>query len=190
MAARGSTGQATSRTRRRSLACRPAWVAAPTGRRVSPSPSMTIVRACWEPLAWGWGYYRLRTGAGQRVETSLGHAATSLQMPYMQTYEGKVWTSPAATGAGLGATPTSVSCRHAWFFPGAQDAQLERLVSIPGLQAARPCRRAIGSTASALPREASERVGVLVGRGWHGCSHAGQCDAAHARSWSWPMGSA
>ena len=33
--------------------------------------------------------HRLRTGEGARVETSLGHAATFLQMPYMQIYRGQ-----------------------------------------------------------------------------------------------------
>jgi crotonobetainyl-CoA:carnitine CoA-transferase CaiB-like acyl-CoA transferase len=56
--------------RRPSLACRPVWVAAPTGRPVSPLPLMTIVRVCWEPLAWGWDFYivsgQARDGASKR----------------------------------------------------------------------------------------------------------------------------
>src|SRR5262249_36841366 len=34
--------------------------------------------------------HRLRSGAGQCVETSLGHAATFLQLPYLLSYAGKV----------------------------------------------------------------------------------------------------
>jgi crotonobetainyl-CoA:carnitine CoA-transferase CaiB-like acyl-CoA transferase len=81
-------------------------------------------------------FQRLKTGEGQRVETSLGHAATFLQMPYMQTYEGKVWNEPSGPQA-HGWEPLQRLYRAAdtWFFLGAQDAQLERLASIPGLQA-------------------------------------------------------
>jgi crotonobetainyl-CoA:carnitine CoA-transferase CaiB-like acyl-CoA transferase len=43
--------------------------------------------------------HRLRTGEGQHTDTSLGHAATYLQLPYMQTYEGKVWDEPSAPQA-------------------------------------------------------------------------------------------
>ena len=81
-------------------------------------------------------FHRLRTGAGQRVETSLGHAATFLQIPYMQTYEGKVWDEPSGPQAqGWGPLQRLYRAADAWFFLGAQDAQLERLASIPGLQA-------------------------------------------------------
>jgi len=80
--------------------------------------------------------HRLRTGEGQRVETSLGHAATFLQIPYMQTYEGKVWDEPSGLQAqGWGPLQRLYRAADAWFFLGAQDTQIERLASIPGLQA-------------------------------------------------------
>jgi crotonobetainyl-CoA:carnitine CoA-transferase CaiB-like acyl-CoA transferase len=80
-------------------------------------------------------FHRLRTGAGQRVETSLGHAATFLQIPYMQTYEGKVWDEPSGPQAhGWGPLQRLYRAADAWFFLGAQDAQLECLAAIPGLQ--------------------------------------------------------
>jgi crotonobetainyl-CoA:carnitine CoA-transferase CaiB-like acyl-CoA transferase len=80
--------------------------------------------------------HRLRTGEGQRVETSLGHAATFLQIPYMQTYEGKVWDEPSGPQAqGWGPLQRLYRAADAWFFLGAQDVQRERLASIPGLQA-------------------------------------------------------
>ena len=80
--------------------------------------------------------HRLRTGEGQRVETSLGHAAAFLQMPYMQTYEGKGWDEPSGPQApGWGPLQRLYRAADAWFFLGAQDTQLERLASIPGLQA-------------------------------------------------------
>ncbi len=81
-------------------------------------------------------FHRLRTGEGQHVETSLGHAATFLQIPYMQTYEGKVWDEPSGRQAqGWGPLQRLYRAADAWFFLGAQEAQLERLASIPGLQA-------------------------------------------------------
>ena len=45
-------------------------------------------------------FHRLRTGEGQHVETSLGHAATFLQILYMQTYAGASGTpsGPQAQG--------------------------------------------------------------------------------------------
>ena len=80
--------------------------------------------------------HRLRTGEGQRVETSLGHAATFLQLPYMQTYEAKVWDEPPGPQApGWGPLQRLYRAADAWFFLGAQDLQIKRLASIPGLQA-------------------------------------------------------
>ena len=81
-------------------------------------------------------FHRLRTGEGQRVETSLGHAATFLQIPFMQTYKGKVWDEPSGPQVqGWGPLQRLYRAADAWFFLGAQDAQLECLASIPGLQA-------------------------------------------------------
>jgi crotonobetainyl-CoA:carnitine CoA-transferase CaiB-like acyl-CoA transferase len=83
-------------------------------------------------------FHRLRNGEGRRVETSLGHAATFLQIPYMQTYEGKVWDEPSGPQAqGWGPLQRLYRAADAWFFLGAQDTQIERLASIPGLQAVR-----------------------------------------------------
>jgi crotonobetainyl-CoA:carnitine CoA-transferase CaiB-like acyl-CoA transferase len=79
--------------------------------------------------------HRLRTGEGQHIDTSLGHAATYLQLPYMQTYEGKVWDEPSAPQAnGWGPLQRLYRAADAWFFLGAKQAQLERLAAIPGLQ--------------------------------------------------------
>ena len=130
-------------------------------------------------------FHRLRTGEGQHVATSLGHAATFLQIPYMQTYEGKDWDEPSGPQAqGWGPLQRLYRAADAWFFLGAQDAQLERLASIPGLQAVQglvgaPLEAQLEACFRTKP--ASEWI-RSTGRGWHGCSHAGQCDAAHARS--------
>jgi len=69
------------------------WIAGP----------LTIDDYCTGLLgAFGLGLgllHRLRTGEGQRVETSLGHAATFLQLPYLQTYAGKAWDEPSGPEA-------------------------------------------------------------------------------------------
>jgi MYXO-CTERM domain-containing protein len=82
--------------------------------------------------------HRLRRGEGQRIETSLGHAATFLQLPYLQTYEGKAWDEPKGPQAkGLRPLQRLYRAADTWFFLGAKDAQIERLASIHGLQAVR-----------------------------------------------------
>jgi crotonobetainyl-CoA:carnitine CoA-transferase CaiB-like acyl-CoA transferase len=39
-------------------------------------------------------FHRARTGVGQRVESSLAHAATFEQIPFMVAYEGRQWQEP------------------------------------------------------------------------------------------------
>jgi crotonobetainyl-CoA:carnitine CoA-transferase CaiB-like acyl-CoA transferase len=117
--------------------------------------------------------HRLRTGEGQRVETSLGHAATFLQMPYMQTYEGKVWDEPSGPQAqGWGPFQRLYRAADAWFFLGAQDAQLERLASIPGLQAVQglvgaPLEAQLEACFRAKPASEWVRLLVEAGMGVH-----------------------
>ena len=118
-------------------------------------------------------FHRLRTGAGQRVETSLGHAATFLQIPYMQTYEGKVWDEPSGPQAqGWGPLQRLYRAADAWFFLGAQDAQLERLASIPGLQAVQglvgaPLEAQLEACFRAKPASEWRRLLVEAGMGAH-----------------------
>ena len=53
----------------------------------------------------------------------------------MQTYKGKVWDEPGGPQAqGWGPLQRLYRAADTWFL-GAQDAQLDRLASIPGLQA-------------------------------------------------------
>jgi crotonobetainyl-CoA:carnitine CoA-transferase CaiB-like acyl-CoA transferase len=81
--------------------------------------------------------HRLRSGEGQHVDTSLGHAATFLQLPYMQSYEGKAWDEPGGPQAkGWGPLQRLYRAADSWFFLGAKAAQLERLAAIPGLRGA------------------------------------------------------
>src|SRR5262249_32669967 len=102
--------------------------------------------------------HRLRRGEGQRVETSLGHAATFLQLPYMQSYQGnmranarKVWDEPSGPQAtGWGPLQRLYCAADTWFFLGAQEAQIERLAAIPGLQGVQ------GLTGAALEAQLEE----------------------------------
>jgi crotonobetainyl-CoA:carnitine CoA-transferase CaiB-like acyl-CoA transferase len=79
-------------------------------------------------------FHRLRTGEGQNVETSLAHAATFLQLPYMQVYEGKTWDEPAGPEA-KGWSPLQRLYRAAdgWFFLGASPAQIESVSKVVGI---------------------------------------------------------
>jgi crotonobetainyl-CoA:carnitine CoA-transferase CaiB-like acyl-CoA transferase len=80
--------------------------------------------------------HRLRTGEGARIETSLGHAATYLQLPYMQTYSGKVWDEPSGLQAqGWGPFQRLYRAADGWFFLGMKATQIGRLAAIPGLEA-------------------------------------------------------
>ena len=128
-------------------------------------------------------FHRLRTGedsASKRRRPRRDVLANPIYADLRGQGLGRAqWT----TGARLGPLQRLYRAADAWFFLGAQEAQLTpRLHPWPASRAW-PCRRAIGSTArSVLPREASERVGALISRGWHRHAHARQCDAAHARS--------
>lgn len=44
-------------------------------------------------------FYRMKTGVGQRVHTSLAHAATFHQVPYMVGFHGRVWDEPSGPDA-------------------------------------------------------------------------------------------
>lgn len=79
--------------------------------------------------------HRLMKGEGQRVETSLGHAATFLQLPYMQTYATRAWDEPHGPQAtGWGPLQRLYRAADTWFFLGAQDLQSEDLAAIQGLE--------------------------------------------------------
>jgi crotonobetainyl-CoA:carnitine CoA-transferase CaiB-like acyl-CoA transferase len=116
---------------------------------------------------------RLRTGEGQHIDTSLGHAATYLQLPYMQTYEGKVWNEPRAPQAnGWGPLQRLYRAADAWFFLGAKPEQLEHLAAIPGLQGAQGLDGALLETHleknfAAKPADEWVRLLLKAGLGAH-----------------------
>jgi crotonobetainyl-CoA:carnitine CoA-transferase CaiB-like acyl-CoA transferase len=116
---------------------------------------------------------RLKRGEGQRVETSLGHAATFLQLPYMQSYTGKVWDEPSGPQAqGWGPLQRLYRAADTWFFFGAQEAQRERLAAIPGLQtvqglAGMPLAAQLEVCFRAKPADEWVRLLVEAGMGAH-----------------------
>ena len=124
--------------------------------------------------------HRLRTGAGARVETSLGHAATYLQMPYMQTFEGKTWDEPSGPQArGWGPLQRLYRAADAWFFLGATEAQITSLAAIPGLESVQGLtgeRLEAQLEASFRAKPADAWVGLLVeaGIGAHTLGHVTQ----------------
>jgi crotonobetainyl-CoA:carnitine CoA-transferase CaiB-like acyl-CoA transferase len=124
--------------------------------------------------------HRLRTGEGVRVETSLGHAATFLQLPYLQTFEGKTWDEPSGPQAhGWGPLQRLYRAADAWFFLGATDAQITSLAAIPGLHLVKGLtggRLEAQLEASLHAKPADEWVGLLVeaGIGAHLMGHVTQ----------------
>jgi crotonobetainyl-CoA:carnitine CoA-transferase CaiB-like acyl-CoA transferase len=124
--------------------------------------------------------HRLRTGEGQHVDTSLGHAATFLQLPYMQTYAGKAWNEPSGLRAtGWGPLQRLYRAADGWFFLGAKETQIEPLATIPGLQG---IQRLVGAPLEAhlevcfRAKPAGEWVRLLVeaGLGAHTLDHVTQ----------------
>ena len=81
-------------------------------------------------------YHRLRTGEGQSADTSLAQAATYLQLPYLQLYEGKAWDEPKGPDAkGWSPLQRLYCASDGWFFLGAAKSQATVLSTIDGLAA-------------------------------------------------------
>jgi crotonobetainyl-CoA:carnitine CoA-transferase CaiB-like acyl-CoA transferase len=124
--------------------------------------------------------HRLRTGEGARVETSLGHAATFLQMPYMQIYEGKTWDEPSGPQAqGWGPLQRLYRAADAWFFLGATEAQISNLATLPGMELVQGLvgkRLEVQLEAAFRAKPAHEWVRLLVeaGIGAHTMGHVTQ----------------
>jgi crotonobetainyl-CoA:carnitine CoA-transferase CaiB-like acyl-CoA transferase len=124
--------------------------------------------------------HRLRTGEGVRVETSLGHAATFLQLPFMQTYEGKTWDEPSGPQAqGWGPLQRLYRAADAWLFLGATAPQITSLAAIPGLEAVQGLagerlEAQLEAAFRAKPSDEWARLLVEAGIGAHTMSHVTQ----------------
>ena len=80
-------------------------------------------------------FHRLRTGVGQRVESSLAHAATFEQIPFMVAYEGRQWQEPNGLDA-IGWHPLDrlYPASDGWLYLAAKGAgDCEKLATIAGL---------------------------------------------------------
>jgi len=114
-------------------------------------------------------WHRLKQSEGQRVETSLGHAATFLQLPYMQTYKGKTWDEPSGPQAtGWGPLQRLYRAADTWFFLGASEAQRHLLAAIPGLESVQVLEGAALAAqleACFQTRPADEWIRLLVAAG-------------------------
>lgn len=76
--------------------------------------------------------HKHRTGEGQHVDTSLAYTAMTLQSPFMQMYEGKVWNEPSGRDC-LGSRPLhrAYKASDGWLFIGARD--VAALAGVPEL---------------------------------------------------------
>jgi crotonobetainyl-CoA:carnitine CoA-transferase CaiB-like acyl-CoA transferase len=80
-------------------------------------------------------FHRLRSGLGQRVESSLAHAGTYLQIPYMLAYPRRRWTEPNGLDAtGWNAFDRIYATADGWLYLAAVgSADRERLGVVEGL---------------------------------------------------------
>ena len=78
--------------------------------------------------------HRKLTGQGQHIDSALAYTAMTLQSPYMQMYEGKVWDEPKGQDAlGSGPLHRAYQANDGWLFLGAQERDLPRLSGVEGL---------------------------------------------------------
>jgi crotonobetainyl-CoA:carnitine CoA-transferase CaiB-like acyl-CoA transferase len=78
--------------------------------------------------------HRQRTGEGQHVDSALAYTAMTLQSPFMQRYEGKMWDEPrGAETLGSGPLHRAYQARDGWFFLGAKASDMSRLATVDGL---------------------------------------------------------
>ncbi len=76
--------------------------------------------------------HRQRTGEGQHVDSALAYTAMTLQSPFMQLYDGKVWDEPIGRDCrGSGPLHRAYEAKDGWLFIGARDASA--LAGIEGL---------------------------------------------------------
>jgi crotonobetainyl-CoA:carnitine CoA-transferase CaiB-like acyl-CoA transferase len=69
-------------------------------------------------------YHRARTGRGQLTHSSLAHAATFHQTPFMVWFEGRVWDEPSGEDApGWGPLDRMYRASDRWFYLAAHSAR-------------------------------------------------------------------
>jgi crotonobetainyl-CoA:carnitine CoA-transferase CaiB-like acyl-CoA transferase len=121
-------------------------------------------------------YYRARTGRGQLTHSSLAHAATFHQAPFMVWFEGRVWDEPSGEDApGWGPLDRLYRASDRWFYLAAHSdrdrAAVLTVTGLPGLDldgdpatvAAELARAFSGSPAQELVRELNDLgVGASV----------------------------
>jgi crotonobetainyl-CoA:carnitine CoA-transferase CaiB-like acyl-CoA transferase len=114
-------------------------------------------------------FHRGRSGVGQEVETSLAAAATLLQLPYLQSYAGKVWDEPAGPDAlGWGPLQRLYQASDGGLFLGAAESQRVTLDAVPGLSGIMGLTGAELESALATrfaSRPVAEWVSALTGAG-------------------------
>jgi crotonobetainyl-CoA:carnitine CoA-transferase CaiB-like acyl-CoA transferase len=80
-------------------------------------------------------YYRARNGRGQATHSSLAHAATFHQAPFMVWFEGRVWDEPSGEDApGWGPLDRLYRASDRWFYLAAHgDRDRAAVLSVTGL---------------------------------------------------------
>jgi crotonobetainyl-CoA:carnitine CoA-transferase CaiB-like acyl-CoA transferase len=81
---------------------------------------------------------RIRSGLGQRVETSLSRTSTLHQLPFMIDFAGQAWSEPRGPEAtGWGPLNRLYETSDGWLYVAAvRDGDLERLADVEGLAGA------------------------------------------------------
>lgn len=106
-------------------------------------------------------FHRQRTGEGQHVKAALAYTACTLQSPFFQDYEGKVWDEPRGQDA-RGWNPLQHLYRAGdrWLFLGATADQLPAIGEVEGLEG---CAELEGD---ALREFLAERIARATAEQW------------------------
>jgi len=72
--------------------------------------------------------HRQRTGEGQHVDSSLAYTASTLQCPFLQVYDGKVWDEPSGPNTvGSSLIHRLYQAQDGWFFLGAKQSEISSI---------------------------------------------------------------
>ena len=106
-------------------------------------------------------FHRQRSGEGQHVKAALAYTACTLQSPFFQDYEGKVWDEPRGQDT-LGWNPLQHLYRASdrWLFLGATADQLPAIGAVEGLEGA------AGLEGDALRECLAERIAQATADEW------------------------